>query len=74
MFVKFSARGVIYERDKDNRICGVKSHRSGSGVIKDTPTLMGGGLSSVSPASPLRQRNGENLPALNTVRVHHSPH
>lgn len=43
MFVKFSARGVIYERDKDNRICGVKTHRSGSGVIKDTPALMGGG-------------------------------
>lgn len=42
MFVKFSARGVIYERDKNNRICGVKTHRSGSGVIKDTPALMGG--------------------------------
>lgn len=41
MFVKFSARGVIYERDKNNRICGVKTHRSGSGVIKDTPALMG---------------------------------
>lgn len=44
MFVKFFARGVIYERDKDNRICGVKTRRSGSGVIKDTPALMGGGV------------------------------
>lgn len=47
MFVKFSARGVIYERDKDNHICGVKTHRSGSGVIKDTPALMGGSFVSV---------------------------
>lgn len=39
-FVQFFAEGVIYDRDKKGRPCGVKEHRKG-GVTRDCSELMG---------------------------------
>lgn len=40
-FVQFFAKGVIYERDKKNRPCGVKEYRKGKGVTLGNSELMG---------------------------------
>lgn len=40
-FVQFFAEGVIYDRDKKGRPCGVKEHRKGGGVTRDSAELMG---------------------------------
>lgn len=40
-FVQFLAKGVIYERDKKDRPCGVKEYRKGGGVTLGNADLMG---------------------------------
>ena len=40
-FVQFFAKGVIYDRDKNGRPCGVKEHRRGGGVTLGNSELMG---------------------------------
>lgn len=40
-FVKFEAKGVIYERDKNGNVSGVRATRYGSGVVKTGPELIG---------------------------------
>lgn len=40
-FVQFFADGVVYERDKKDRPCGIKSHCKESGVVFDGREIMG---------------------------------
>ena len=40
-FVKFFAKGVIYDRDKNGRPCGVKRTIKGEGVTLGNADLMG---------------------------------
>ena len=38
-FVQFLAKGIIYDRDKKGRPCGVKEYRKGGGASRSvTPT------------------------------------
>lgn len=40
-FVQFFAEGIIYDRDKKGRPCGVKERRMGGGVTLGNADLMG---------------------------------
>lgn len=40
-FVQFFAKGVIYKRDEDGNLCGVKKTNRGGGVTLDNADLMG---------------------------------
>lgn len=37
-FVQFFAEGVIYDRDKKGRPCGVKEHRKGGASLVTPPS------------------------------------
>ena len=43
-FVQFLAKGVIYDRDKKGRPCGVKEYRKGGGFTNVTHDMMGRGF------------------------------
>ena len=40
-FIKFVATGLIYEKDRDGQVIGVKEVRKGSGITKDGSDLYG---------------------------------